>query len=86
MWIHDHLRERKDDPYKVGPYTVTDIRDTGSYVLSDGVNAPIIRHITALHPYRAPLDREAAKPAQAREPEPEQAYEVESILAHRGTA
>ena len=86
VWIHDHLRERKDDPYKVGPYTVTDIRDTGSYVLSDGVNAPIIRHITALHPYRAPLDREAVKPAQAREPEPEQAYEVESILAHRGTA
>jgi hypothetical protein len=94
VMLYDHNRSGKDDPLRVGPYTITEITPTQSYLLSDGINMPILRHASALRLHTRSSKKErgmeaetSAKHSQPQHtPQPQQAYEVEEILDYRGKA
>ena len=99
VMMQDFNRARKDDPLRVGPYVVLEARGNGSYVISDGINEPLVRNISALSALprdkgvRGGVDRHQpvfadAAPMDESEPADNanngQAYEVDCILDHRG--
>ena len=51
---HDYARTLKNAPRMVGPYTIIEIRPTHTYVISDGINEPLIRHASALKKWLEP--------------------------------
>jgi hypothetical protein len=52
----DYDKSRKDDPQRVGPYKIVEVRPTGSYVISDGINLPLVRHVSSLQRYHEPSE------------------------------
>lgn len=50
----DYQKRSKDEPTRVGPFEVVEVRESGSYVISDGINDPLVRHASSLRLWNDP--------------------------------
>jgi len=79
VMLKDVTRTDKFQPKYVGPYHVVRRARNGGYVLRDLTGDILDRHVTAEHL------KIVRKGRQPKPPQNAQTYEIEKVLAHRGT-